>query len=288
MSRPLAKFTTDWLTLREPYDEHARDHGLINSLARSTAGIAAQLGIVDLGAGRGSLTRHLGPQLGGLQRWRLIDNDSAQLDGALVALKSWAPQCEMVAGGVRLSVQGAELDVMTEQFDLAADITRLDLKDIDLVAASALLDLVSAPWLAALATRCRNAGAMVYASLSVNGHIVWSPADELDATAAAAVTQHQSRDKGFGLALGAHAPVQFSERLHEHGYHVQIAPSDWSLAPEDAAMQRSLLDGWQRAATEATPEREADFTDWARRRRSIIDEGSSTLTVGHTDLLATL
>lgn len=288
MNRPLAKFTADWLSLREPYDEHARDRRLIGSLASRRTEMTGPLDIVDLGAGRGALSRHLAPHIGGLQTWRLVDNDQAQLDAARVALRSWATQSETRAERLHLSVKDAELDVLTEPFDLAAGITQLDLKGIHLVAASALLDLVSAPWLAALAARCRNVGAMVYASLSVNGKIVWSPADGMDATAAAAVSLHQSRDKGFGPALGAHAPMQFSEFLGDLGYHVQTASSDWRLAPEDATLQHALLKGWHRAAAEAAPAYNADFAAWAGRRRELIDEGRSALTVGHADLFATL
>lgn len=287
MNRPLAKFTADWLNLREPYDAFARNRRLIGSLTSRMTEMADHIRVVDLGAGSGALTRQLAPEISGVQTWRLVDNDPAQLDAARVALRGWAARSEESAERLRLSLQDAQLDVLTERFDLAAGITHLDLNGVNLVTASALLDLVSAPWLTALAARCRNVGAMVYVSLSVNGKIIWSPADELDATAAAAVSLHQSRDKGFGPALGAHAPAQFAEFLGDLGYHVQTAPSDWRLAAEDAVLQQELLKGWTRAAAEAAPGYAADFDAWADRRRKFIDEGHSTLTVGHTDLFAT-
>jgi len=67
-----------------------------------------------------------------------------------------------------------------------------------LVTASALLDLVSEDWLAALAARCRESGAAILFALSYDGRIRCSPEEPNDATICALVNEHQRTDKGFG------------------------------------------------------------------------------------------
>jgi hypothetical protein len=70
---------------------------------------------------------------------------------------------------------------------------------------------------------------------------------------------------------------------------VQLEPSDWTLGPEVAALQRMLIEGWAHcgdrdgAATVARRSR-----DWRARRLAHVDAGRSRLVVGHDDLGAWL
>jgi hypothetical protein len=76
---------------------------------------------------------------------------------------------------------------------------------LDLVATSALLDLVSYSWLKRLAIEVAVRGLPFYAALSYNGQVTFEPSDPLDAPITAAVSNHQRRDKGLGPALGPDA-----------------------------------------------------------------------------------
>jgi hypothetical protein len=75
---------------------------------------------------------------------------------------------------------------------------------LDLVAASALLDLVSYSWLKRLAIEVVVRGLPFYAALSYNGQVTFEPSDLLDAPITA-VSNHQRRDKGLEPALGPDA-----------------------------------------------------------------------------------
>ncbi|MCG8506005.1 MAG: hypothetical protein MI755_15480, partial [Sphingomonadales bacterium] len=191
----MSSFDEGWLALREPYDRRARDRALIDALAAWLAHRPAPHRIVDLGAGTGALARALGPALPRDQRWLLVDRDERLLDRA------------------RDAIPGAT----TAHVDLAHGLGTLDLAGVDLVATSALLDLVSAAWLDAMADRCAGSGVAVYASLSVDGRISFTPADEDDNAVCAAFAKDQHRDKGFGLALGSQAPMVFARGLEYAG-----------------------------------------------------------------------
>ena len=97
----MSGFSPEWLALREPFDAAARPAALIAELrahiAQGTA--AAPLAVVDLGAGAGSNLRCLAPLLGGVQRWRLADNDPKLLDAAFTATQAWAEQRGEEAAG---------------------------------------------------------------------------------------------------------------------------------------------------------------------------------------------
>ena len=78
-----------------------------------------------------------------------------------------------------------------------------------------------------------------------------------------------------------------AERIFEEaGFHVQRAPSDWSLTPSDRAVQRMLIDGWARAATEISPAHTDTIADWLRRRLAHVAAGRSRVVVNHDDLVA--
>ena len=89
------------------------------------------------------------------------------------------------------------------------DLSTLDDREIfdgrQLVTASALLDLVSEPWLCALANRCAECGAAALFALSYDGRIACSPEDPDDGAIVSLVNEHQRTDKGFGPALGPDA-----------------------------------------------------------------------------------
>jgi SAM-dependent methyltransferase len=262
-------FTADWLTLREPYDAMAVDHGLLEVLARWADTRPGGLRVVDLGAGTGANLRRLAPLLGSGQRWTLVE-----LDPALVAAAGEA------------SPAAASVDAGYRRFDLARDLERVaDDGPVDLLAASALLDLVSEGWLRRLATLCQHLGCALYASLTYDGRVAWTPEDPRDRAAHHAVDRHQRTDKGFGPALGPDAPPALARLLATADGTLCTAASDWRLGPDDAEIQRELLRGYAEAAEAIAPDRAEAFRAWRHRRQEHLLAGRSELTVGHQDLL---
>ncbi|GHD02480.1 hypothetical protein GCM10007320_61790 [Pseudorhodoferax aquiterrae] len=285
----MSGFSRDWLALREPFDRAAR--------AASDAALAAwrpagPLRVLDLGCGTGASLRALAPRLGGVQHWHLVDHDRALLDALPALLADWAAQEGLrlhTAPGL-LQLEGPQLrvDIVRTQADLATQLDGLPFAGSALVTASALLDLVSDPWLAALVGHCRAARAAVCWALDVDGRIAWSAQDAGDAQVQAWFGAHQRRDKGFGPALGPTATARATALLQAAGYRTQVLASDWLVeagrSARDDAMLQALLEGMARAATEQAPQAAATVQAW-RARRAAPPPGSH-LRVGHADLLA--
>jgi hypothetical protein len=247
----MSNFSAAWLDLRTPADAAARDQGLARRFA---AALPLHPKIIDLGAGTGANARALEPLVGG--EWVLVDRDAALL----------------ARGG----------GFATIRLDLAAGWDALDALGADAVTAAAFFDLVSEDWLARFARWLAARRLPLYATLTVDGRRIWSPADPDDPAIAAAFRAHQRRDKGFGAALGPAAPDRLARLIAEHAYAVAVAASDWRLGPAERALIEAMVRGEARAAQAEG----AAAAAWQRRRLDQAAAGLLQLTIGHRDLLA--
>ncbi len=259
-------FATDWLDLREPVDAVARSRGLLDRLA-AWRRLRGRLRVVDLGAGTGANLRWSASALGGEQDWTLVE-----LDPALIA-----------AGEGRLRPMA--LSWRYRRLDLAADLEQLPVENVDLITASALLDLVSDAWLGRLVALQRQTGAALYLALSYDGRIGWQPEDPDDAAVTVAINRHQRVDKGFGPALGPQAVATLAALLAGSRGELRVERSDWLLGPADGALQAALLAGYAEAAATVPGLTGGQLARWLERRRSALDAGRSHAVVGHQDLL---
>jgi hypothetical protein len=230
------------------------------------------------------------PRLAGAQDWLLVDRDPTLLGQVASETAGWASGMglDARAAGRCLAIRGPRLACCATlvRADLTERLEALPFEGVDLVACSALLDLVSGPWLARLLAQCRRHGCAFLAALSYDGSVTWAPADPDDDRVRNLVNRHQRTDKGFGPALGPAATAFAARRLARLGYRVRAASSPWRLGPGEAALQEALLEGWTTAARELVPEAGTSLGDWAYRRLSLIRRGESRLTVGHLDLFA--
>ena len=281
-----------WLGLREPADSVARSEALTRTIA-ATAPSGQEVRVLDLATGTGANIRYLIDRLPGRQRWLAIDRDAALLANLLERMSSWGAASGYVVrtgpGSCVIRGPSLECEIETRQMDL----NTLDDDEIfagrHLVTASALLDLVSAQWLRALATRCRAAGASALFTISYNGRSSCDPVEPEDDLVRDLLNRHQKRDKGLGgPAAGPDASACAQRSFAEAGYRVQLEPSDWTLGPDVPDLQRMLIDGWAQAATEMAGDRDATITNWRARRLAHVDAGRSRLVVGHDDLGAWL
>jgi len=273
---PQEAFGADWLSLREPVDHQARSASLTHALREALAGPGTQR-ILDLGAGHGSNLRYLAPRLGGRQRWLLIDHDAGLLERAQLS----APDLP-------------GLTVACRCMDLR-DLTALAGDPVDLVTASALLDLVSADWIGVLAGCIHNWSASALISLSVDGRRGFidprgGDCDQpVDQAMAQAFNDHQRQNKGLGQALGPRAAPALASALEALDYRVELARSDWRLMagqPGTLALASELLNGWAQAVAELGQISTREIERWQARRISQLEQGELGLRVGHLDLLA--
>lgn len=296
-------FSADWLRLREPFDHQARERaaaalGLPAHAERWRRGAAeAPLAVMDLACGSGANLRELAPRLGGLQRWCLVDHDPALLAAVPHALAEWATQpghrFSSRGDTLHISGPGFSAEVTRRTTDLARDLATLDFASVQLVTASALLDLVSEPWLLQLAQQGRSAGTALLFALNVDGRTQWQPADPHDDAVHHAFSLHQRRDKGFGPALGPQAVPRALQVLAGAGYQVTQARSDWVIdatatplpGGNAAAMLAAMVDGIAAAAIEQAPGSAPGAQAWQARRQGTL--AATRLVVGHADLIAT-
>jgi SAM-dependent methyltransferase len=263
----MSGFSADWLALREPFDTAALRARVRDEALKSIAGLDP-VSIVDLGCGTGSGMRAIAPFVPARQTWRLVDNDLSLLARAADSARPDRVQATAVP------------------VDLAHDLEAALDGAVDLVTTTALLDLVSAPWIERLTVECAARRLPLYATLSYNGHIAFTPEDPGDAAIIEAVNAHQRTDKGFGLALGPTAAAEAIARFAAVGYVTVHETSDWTIGPRDREMQNALLAGWAGAAREIDARRLDEIIAWLTRRREMVAAGRSSMVVGHVDLFA--
>ncbi len=327
----MGDFSTDWLALREPADTRARSTRLVRSLLARLAALTQApdagpgpqpwhqtLRILDLGCGTGANFRYLAPRLGlapgagpwDRQDWVCVDRDRKLLAELTRRTADWARSLNLTTSvqGEGLIIQGVPAvqgdrgvqgvpapgpqgRVRTRDLDLARGAESLLLGAI-LVVASALLDLVSANWLAGLLRACARSRSHLYLALTYDGRIVLSPHHPHDGTLVALVNAHQGRDKGLGgPALGPSAPARLAELAAGLGFSLEGADSDWLLGPDDPELQAALVAGWAVAAREQVPPgpesrgMDEEICRWHERRQAQIAAGLLHIRVGHRDAL---
>jgi SAM-dependent methyltransferase len=274
-------FAPRWLALREPYDHRARSRALALALAaRLPRDRPAAL--VDLACGTGSSLRYLAPLLGGEQRWRLYDIDPALLAAAGSALEGWESGAPVrrAPGGA----SGPGWSARWEARDLRGQLLALT-EGADAVVTSALLDLVSAPWLEELADACAARRLPLLAALTVDGRLRWTPRDRADEAVAAAFRAHQRTDRGWGPSPGPAAAAACAALLEARGFAVRLERTDWRIPAGHTEMLLEMIEGVAGAAAEVSP-RPGAVQRWRRRRLARAAAGVLSLEVGHADLLA--
>jgi SAM-dependent methyltransferase len=298
----LGDFSADWLALREPADTAARSEALLPPLAEWLARQPrpGPLEILDLGCGTGANPRWLAPRLGALagveQAWVCVDHDPGLLAALPSICADWAARAglEIRAEGpvLRLGAPWGDWTIETRNLDLAGGPPASAIPPHGLVAATALLDLVSEDWLESLLAVCAERGSPLLATLIFDGRASLSPQLPLDGSVIALVNGHQRRDKGFGPALGPSAAGRLGALGAARGLAVYGAESDWVLADTQQALQLELIAGWANAAREQATTRgegasglDRRLADWVDARRRAVEGGRSTIAVGHQDLL---
>jgi len=249
------RVSPEWLVLREPADAEARSAELAERLGRHLP--AGRLVIHDLGGGSGAMGRWLAPRLPGPQHWVVHDRDADLLALAVADAPASA------------TVEARQCDV--------ARLAASDVAGASLIAASALLDLLTAYELEEMLRAC--AGHPLLLTLTVTGRVTLTPADPLDPLIGAAFNAHQRR----GGLLGPEAVAAAVDLLR--GAETVVSPSPWRLDGAHAELIAEWFEGWVAAACEqerALAAEAGPYRDW---RLAQAAAGELAVTVDHADLL---
>jgi hypothetical protein len=243
---------------------------------RSELGSGATIGrrvvVCDLGCGTGSMGRWLARRLPGPQHWIMYDRDAGLLERAA------ADMIGSAADGALVSVETRQRDITHLEPD--------DLREVSLVTASALLDLLTVEEVERIAAACTGAGCPALLTISVGGRVDLTPTDPLDPYIAAAFNDHQRRTVGGRRLLGPDAIDATVDAFTRNGAATIVHPSPWRLGADNADLLSEWFVGWLDAACEQRPELVGPATAYAQRRRSEMAEGRLAVVVHHDDLLA--
>ncbi|MFO7788075.1 MAG: glycosyltransferase family 4 protein [Halospina sp.] len=264
-----AVFEVDWLQLREPADHAARSEWLTTRLSDYLNTLEAPLTICDLGAGTGSNQRYLAPRLPGPQQWLMVEPDAAL-----------PPTINQPGAGNDTTSRWLQEAVT------AANVDEVIPGRVDLITASALLDLMSRDWLEALARTAAQRRAPLLMVLSYCGNFELQPSDSRDQWLRDTVNHHQHRDKGTGSAAGPDATGILSAALTAHGFEVLTEASPWDLDHHHSNLQQAVMAGWCEAAREQAPGARSSIDGWQALRHAQAREGQLQIRVDHLDLLA--
>lgn len=278
-------FSASWLALREGADHRARNAALAHRVAGRMSDTPL-LRVLDLGSGTGSNLRASAPHLGPNQEWTLVDYDPALLEEAARALTRWADDAKAIGDSLVLIKGGQTIGVSFRIADLNIELEAVLAKKPDLVTASALFDLISAPWMARFAKAVAASGADFYTVLTYDGRDEFAPAHPLDHAVIAAFATHQSRDKGFGPAAGPKAASALADAFRTAGYSVETGDSPWVLDAGDNALVQELLGGIAGAVSETGLVTLTALAEWLAFRKAAASKPGAKLVTGHTDILA--
>ncbi|WP_336921337.1 class I SAM-dependent methyltransferase [Aquipuribacter sp. SD81] len=271
-----AGWATTWLDLRGEADSRSRSAELLTTAFAAARAArpgpapadGVPLRVVDVGCGAGAMARWVVTRADGVPtRWVLLDPDPSLLR----------------VGRGRLADAGATVDAVRVG-------TSDDLPDllggehaVDLVVASALLDVLPGPAVARLASAVVAAGVPLLCALTVTGEVVLDPPDPVDALARDCV----ARTATTGGALGPGAADTLVAAASAAGAGVRSRATPWRLDPtRDADLLRAWWDGHAAAARHgAGPEERSTVEAWARRRDTAVAVGGLRVVVAHTDVL---
>lgn len=266
-------FPEAWLQAREAADHRARSVELTQRLEQWAGETFKSNGpgpvrIVDIGTGRGSNAAYLAPALSLPQSWVLVDQD----EGLLAETSRRARQLDV-------PFETLQRRLMPEDFHGFLS------HGTGVVTASALIDLVSEPWLAALVAEVALKQAAILVVLSYTGRFELSPAHEDDSLLRELVNQHQHSDKGTGAALGPDAAAVLADKLIRAGYEVQVVDTPWQLNSKDSGLATMLMAGWVSAAIQGSPGSGDRLNAWFAARKQQLAASQLKITVSHQDVL---
>lgn len=270
-------FSSQWLSLREPYDHAARNQKLQEQFLRHIHAQDGLLTLMDMGSGTGSNLRALAPLIKRDQHWILCDIDAALLVAARAALLDFFSYSSVHDDVLYGMCGAAQVKVTFQQCDLAQDIETILAQPCDMVTAAAFFDLASEAWMARFSKALRSD---FYTVLTYDGREIWHPSHAADEAMLRAFHLHQASDKGMGPAAGPRAHACLKTFL-AHTHDIYEGQSDWVLDTSARPLITALAEGSADAVRATSQLDENDIAAWCTAHQQV-----ESCIIGHYDLWA--
>ena len=273
----------DWLDLRAPFDDAARQCALPlldNAAGALTVDCERPLVVIDIGAGTGNsmrwFDRHLRERLPGRSLQRvLVDADEAALE---VAAQRFGEDVTTVAAPI------ASLPDIAAKALAEASLASTQPGNL-LITGSALLDVLTREDMVAIAETLRRYSGIGLFLLSISGRWRLRPPHPDDEILDEAFGRHQRRES----RLGTQAVAALDVEARRIGAQVESSPSPWHLeAPKDSEFLTRFLTERVDAAIEEDPRLAARGRAWLAQRLNALEEQDPAETGGAGDQKAWL
>lgn len=287
----------DWLDLRVPFDDAARDYALplldqaaSALLAPATpdaqlpdaqlseaelpgadlpgadlpGGAKRPLVVIDIGAGTGNSMRwfdaHLTKRLPGRPlQWVLVDADAVALEIAADRFGTAVRTVSAPISSLPDIAAEALAEVLPGKMTDGQSRQRCDL----VITGSALLDVLTPDDLAAIVETLHRFSGIGLFLLSISGQWQLSPPHPADDALDEAFGRHQRRES----RLGTQAVPVLEAEAHNFGAHVETSASPWCLeAPRDSQFLTRFLTERVAAAIEEDPSLTEAGRSWLQDR----------------------
>ena len=283
-------FNSEWLEERFRFDNAARNKRVEAAFFDFISDLE-NISIVDLGSGTGANFLYFFDKIEINQRWFLIEKDRRFIEPTLerleyfAAQKGYSIQKNHQSLKIQTDSKRAEISLINESFFKLQDL--VDLKNIDVIMAAALFDLLTEKQFETIAALIFSNNIPLLATMNYFDTI-FHLKSESDRKFINSYNDHMRREQLFGRSLG-NAIVPFMENYFiKNDIHFLKGSSDWKIKNADFRMQKILLDFIENAVSELLDNGEENdlFKKWMLQKRSLSEKKLLGIRVAHFDFFA--
>lgn len=285
-------FTVEWLDMRYPFDEAARNKMVESLCLDAIVSEKEKVSIVDIGSGTGANFIYLFPKIAMDQHWVLIELNpelglrSLERINALATTAGFASDRKDNTLWIDRGEQKIRVDWMKASFLQLEQY--IDLQSVDLLLASAVFDLLSAPMMRDFLRKLQYYKIPLLSTLNYK-NTLFVHATKSDNFYCQSYNQHMLRKQEFGSSLGPESMSFILKILKEMNAQVVHGESTWRLLPTDTKMMKLLLGFMENAIPEILEnenEKQA-FLEWINDKYYLLEQGLLEMKVEHGDVFVT-
>ena len=280
-------FEIDWLNERFRFDNAARNKKVEQAFLEF-ASTKQNVILVDIGAGTGANCIYFVDKIPQNQNWLLVERDTRFLTPTIERLNNFASQkgYDIELGGhtvlLKKNNKIVEIQVINDSFFRLENL--VDLKNVDVVLAAAVFDLLSENQLKSLVktlfdNRCALLATMNYAGMTFHPEI------KIDRDFISVFEAHMNREQAFGRGLGKNVIDCLDHYFDALKSDYFKGESNWKLTSRDRKMHDFLfgfLDDSIHEMLQVQSDKN-EFEAWLNEKRKNFEKHFLTIEVSHFD-----